>query len=850
MAVTSGTVRLLLHACAFAAPLLASGVALAQQAVIGADEDTSAVAFRNQAGKVVTFVCPAISRYREIWGTGIYSYASPICTTAVHASALKPRTPGQVTIKIGAATREFRGSVRNGVTSQSYGPADTTYSFVSNSEPGQIDWHTSYDRVPDGFQTPITVVCPADAAPASFGGLIGTDVYRSDSAICVAAVHAGVITPRAGGLVTITVRPKQEALPGSTRNGVSSQSWEDWNYAAYPQPYTVTSGAPATVAGSAPDSAPAARNPRQTQPAPTPPDNPTPLERSPRSGTPTVLSGGPAPENLAASGTPGLATLTWHPVAGATGYHVLRAPAGTAIGGTAWTQLTPNPIAATTLMDELPNPLAGYTYQVVAYQPNGSFGAATVSFVAPPPQVPTDLEATVFPPAEVRLKWKAVAHATEYRISGPGFVADAKTSGTSVALPNAPSGLNTYRVAAVYPPGKVLTAAADWSSAALAVPPIPTVRQLTLPNGEGNLIEYNRHACAAGTWIAGKIALPNSWCSPVGRRGFEQAPVTLLPILNVLAVDQWENWDFRPEPITALTAFEDPWIQFGRVLRSARFADLAHLNRNRSVDCIARGAPINATVCWAMSLGGDLRDERRATLPHAGILHSVSRGNNYSDRKWTVILQTTEGSYFLAFSSADRHETNSDRSPSNVSAARTALDYEGGLRYLPHACLSCHGGTYNPSTGAVVGASLLPLDQRDFETITGWDPERVRELNAIIFASNSAPAVRDYINDMYRGQQLVPGAAVHDDVPPGWTEQPGLYRQIYRPYCASCHLTQEGPLGIRSWNDLYRERARVQRSVCQGTMPHAEVPFWRFWTEGGAASLPGVLLASLGYDGC
>jgi hypothetical protein len=242
MAVASGTVRLLHYVCAFGAPLLACGAALSQQAVIGADEGTTAAAFRNQAGKVVTFVCPAISTYRAIWGTDVYSYDSDICTAAVHASALQPGIPGQVTIKIGAATNAFDALQRNGVTSLSYGAADTTYSFVSNSEPGQIEWNTKFDRVPEDFETPITVVCPPDAAPASFGGVIGTDVYRYDSAICVAAVHAGVITPEAGGRVTVTRQPKQEALDGSSRNGVSSQSWKDWNYAAYPQPYSVTSG--------------------------------------------------------------------------------------------------------------------------------------------------------------------------------------------------------------------------------------------------------------------------------------------------------------------------------------------------------------------------------------------------------------------------------------------------------------------------------------------------------------------------------------------------------------------------------------------------------------------------------
>ena len=250
MAVTSSMLRVVLHACAFGAPLLASSIVLAQQAVIVAYEGTDASAFRSQAGRVVTFVCPAMTTYRDIWGTDVYSYDSPICTAAVHAGTLQPGVPGQVTIRVGAATELFRESVRNNVTSLPYGPADTTYSFIGNNEPGQIDWHTTYNIAPDDFHAPITVLCPANGSPDALknGSLIGTNVYRWDSAICVAAVHAGVITLGTGGTVTVTLQPKQEVLEPSERNGVSSDRWSSGDYRSYPQPYSVTSAVRARTA--------------------------------------------------------------------------------------------------------------------------------------------------------------------------------------------------------------------------------------------------------------------------------------------------------------------------------------------------------------------------------------------------------------------------------------------------------------------------------------------------------------------------------------------------------------------------------------------------------------------------
>ena len=69
----------------------------------------------------------------------------------------------------------------------------------------------------------IEVVCPA-IGNAAMGAVWGTDVYTDDSAICVAAVHAGAITT-AGGNVTIEVLPGQNNYAGSSRNGVTTFDW-------------------------------------------------------------------------------------------------------------------------------------------------------------------------------------------------------------------------------------------------------------------------------------------------------------------------------------------------------------------------------------------------------------------------------------------------------------------------------------------------------------------------------------------------------------------------------------------------------------------------------------------------
>ena len=70
------------------------------------------------------------------------------------------------------------------------------------------------------------LTCPANGSP---GSIWGTDVYTDDSPICTAAVHAGLITVRSGGTVTLEIRPGQSSYTGSLRNGVNSQSWGSWH---------------------------------------------------------------------------------------------------------------------------------------------------------------------------------------------------------------------------------------------------------------------------------------------------------------------------------------------------------------------------------------------------------------------------------------------------------------------------------------------------------------------------------------------------------------------------------------------------------------------------------------------
>jgi hypothetical protein len=66
-----------------------------------------------------------------------------------------------------------------------------------------------------------SVVCPVNC---KMGSVWGTDMYTTDSSICVAAMHAGVISTD-GGPVKVTLKPGKPSYVGTARNGVTTSQW-------------------------------------------------------------------------------------------------------------------------------------------------------------------------------------------------------------------------------------------------------------------------------------------------------------------------------------------------------------------------------------------------------------------------------------------------------------------------------------------------------------------------------------------------------------------------------------------------------------------------------------------------
>lgn len=72
-----------------------------------------------------------------------------------------------------------------------------------------------------------SLVCGCSAEAAASGSVWGNELYTDDSAVCRAAVHAGVIGP-GGGDIWVFERPGQASYPAVERNGISSSAWAAW----------------------------------------------------------------------------------------------------------------------------------------------------------------------------------------------------------------------------------------------------------------------------------------------------------------------------------------------------------------------------------------------------------------------------------------------------------------------------------------------------------------------------------------------------------------------------------------------------------------------------------------------
>ena len=483
-----------------------------------------------------------------------------------------------------------------------------------------------------------------------------------------------------------------------------------------------------------------------------------------------------------------------------------------------------------------PGPLTpgrAVTYRVTLSNASGATGAREASFTPPLPRDPAGVSATVAADGSVIVGWQEVPGVLSYQVTGVALpapvIVNRATEWRSAKLP---PGARQWKVASVYEPGGVLTAASAWPSVTSHTLPKPGRPFLTLPAGVGTTAEIQDHY--------------QKQCPPEGTVYTKD----MHPICARDSASELLSW--------SIGGGMYPKAGPGRMWPGAAFADTHDLGVGRRVSCW-KFTNSESRLCWATNHG---------EVPGSGAVADGARLAEQAERYTRpstiqYILLRPEGAYFSAAIGGLGRPADSTLSLINESmdlgrarAATTTTVDSQGTKAVPHACMSCHGGRYDPTTRAVVGASLLPLVPAHLgfssPQTRASSEEDIRRINQFVLESNPAPAIAAQITTLYNGAPFTPGTRANDNaVPPGWAQQPGLYRQVVAPYCGSCHFAQTGPLSFASFGNLVQHKAAVQRTVCTDfTMPHSEVAFRRFWTDGGAVSLPGLLSTVLGYPSC
>ena len=187
---------------------------------------TNATSHKTAVGSTFTYTCPAGGRPgKAIYGTAVYTADSGICVAAVHAGQITFAQGGTVKILIGGAHPEYAGTTRHGVTSNSWGSYQWSFTFVSAT----VTWRSNATDKRTQVGKEFTYDCPAGGNTGA--SVYGTDLYTTDSSVCAAAVHAGKITAQNGGKVTFVILKGAASYNGTTRHGVTTRSWGSYAWA-------------------------------------------------------------------------------------------------------------------------------------------------------------------------------------------------------------------------------------------------------------------------------------------------------------------------------------------------------------------------------------------------------------------------------------------------------------------------------------------------------------------------------------------------------------------------------------------------------------------------------------------
>ena len=272
---------------------------------------------------------------------------------------------------------------------------------------------------------------------------------------------------------------------------------------------------------------------------------------------------------------------------------------------------------------------------------------------------------------------------------------------------------------------------------------------------------------------------------------------------------------------------------------TARYFNAEDLGFGREMHCRATATdPTNGIACYVVNYGQP-GDPPKAAL---------------SD-----LLEQRDPVATVAMEYAPADPTNPVRFYAYGSAGQllreVQLDREGP-KATPQACLSCHGGSYDPLRHRIDGASFLPFDPYAYLYADSSNASReaqqeaFRQLNVLVKATAPQTGILARIDAQYAppGVGTAGTVARRDVVPAGWAGSEQLYLEVARPYCMGCHMARPGVLGFPDTASFYAMADPILGEVCRDhTMPHGQIARERFWQSPARA----LLLRALGrIEGC
>jgi hypothetical protein len=99
---------------------------LLKQGLLAADAPDSMIALCKQIGKTF-YLRVHGEEHGSVWGTDTYTGDSSLAAAAVHAGAVDLGETAVVKVTVVEPLSQYFGSVRNGITSYSYGPFASAY---------------------------------------------------------------------------------------------------------------------------------------------------------------------------------------------------------------------------------------------------------------------------------------------------------------------------------------------------------------------------------------------------------------------------------------------------------------------------------------------------------------------------------------------------------------------------------------------------------------------------------------------------------------------------------------------------------------------------------------------------